>query len=84
MTGSWKTKLRVADLAPDDRLEIQCRKCGQVRFLTLNYLLDRGAEQLFLDEIEGRARCRVFGCGGKMRMAMLRQHKMSAFIGGIP
>lgn len=81
--GNWKTKLCVGDLADEDRIELECRKCGQVRYLTKAGLLERDAGHLYLDEIEKRAKCKVFGCGGRMRLALVRQHKMSAFVGGL-
>lgn len=79
----WKTKLTVNDLSDTDKLELQCRKCGQVRYLYRPELIERGAGQLYLDEVESRARCKVLGCKGAMRLALVRQHKVSAFIGGI-
>lgn len=81
--GGWKTKLTVNDIDETDRLELLCRKCGQVRYLTRDKLIERMAGQLYLDQIEARARCRVFGCKGQMRMALVRAHKISAFIGGM-
>ena len=81
--GGWKTRLRVSDLADDDRLELLCRKCGQSRYLGKAELEARNAGQLYLDEVERRAMCRVFGCKGRMRMALIRSHKVSAFIGGM-
>ena len=81
--GSWKTKLKVSDLSDNHKLEMMCKKCAQVRYITKQELTDRKANQLFLDIVEARARCRVFGCSGKMRMALNNQHKVSAFVGGI-
>ena len=81
--GGWKTRLRVSDLADDDRLELLCRKCGQSRYLVKAELEARKADQLHLDEVEHRSMCRVFGCKGRMRMALIRSHKVSAFIGGM-
>lgn len=81
--GNWKTKIKVDDLGDSDKLEMQCRKCGKVRYLTKALLLERSAGQYYLDHIELYAQCRVFGCKGKMRMALIRQHKISAFIGGL-
>ena len=40
-------------------------------------------EQLYLDEIESRTRCKARGCKGRMRMAMDRQDEMSGFVGGL-
>lgn len=81
--AGWKTKITVNDLSDPDKLEMQCRKCGQVRYLYRPELIERGAGQLYLDQVESRARCKVLGCKGNMRLALVRPHKVSAFIGGI-
>lgn len=81
--AGWKTKLTVNDLSDPDKLEMQCRKCGQVRYLYRPELIERGAGQLYLDQIESRAQCKVSGCKGAMRLALVRLHKVSSFIGGI-
>ena len=81
--AGWKTKLTVNDLSDPDKLEMQCRKCGQVRYLYRPDLIERGAGQLYLDQIESRARCKVFGCKGQMRMALLLSHKITPFVGGM-
>lgn len=81
--GSWKTKLRVSDLPDDARLELQCKKCSHVRYLTRSGLRQRNADELFLDMVERRAHCRVFGCGGNMRMSMMHKSQTSGFVGGL-
>lgn len=81
---NWKMALQVRDLAPEDRLELTCRKCGHLRYLTGKALQARkGASQLYLDEVEARARCTQRGCNGGMRMAMPAQGETSGFVGGI-
>jgi len=81
---NWKTDLRAADLGDDARLELTCRACGAVRYLVPDAILARrGGAQLFLDEVEARARCRQRGCHGRMRMAMVRKGDASGFVGGI-
>lgn len=82
--GNWKTKLRAADLAEDCKLEAVCKKCGQVRYLTRSYLVtDRKSGHLFIDEIERRARCKVLGCNGRMRLSMMHKSQTSGFVGGM-
>lgn len=82
--GNWKTKLRAADLPDNAKLEAVCRKCGQVRYLTRHYLVDqRGAGQLYIDEIERRASCKVLGCKGQMRLSMMHNSQTSGFVGGM-
>lgn len=81
---SWKDSIQVRDLGPDDRLELTCRSCGHVRYLTGAELQARpAASRLTLAEVEPRARCRQRGCGGRMRLAMPRQGETVGFIGGI-
>ncbi len=81
---NWKTDLRATDLGDDVRLELSCRRCGAVRFLSpAEILARRGASQLYLDQIEARARCRQRGCKGAMRMALIRKGEASGFVGGI-
>lgn len=81
---NWKSSLQVLDLEPGDRLELTCRTCGHVRYLTgATLLARRGAAQLYLDQVESRARCTQRGCGGAMRMAMPRRGDTSGFVGGI-
>ncbi|MXP30129.1 hypothetical protein GRI58_15070 [Porphyrobacter algicida] len=82
--GSWKTKLRAADLPSDSKLEAVCRSCGHVRYLTRAYLVDeRHAGHLYIDQIERRSRCRVLGCKGRMRLAMMHKSQTSGFVGGM-
>lgn len=82
--GNWKTKLRAADLADGCKLEAVCRSCGQVRYLTRDYLvIERQAGHLYIDQIERRARCKVLGCKGRMRLAMMHKSQTSGFVGGM-
>lgn len=81
--GNWKEKLQVNDLSEDSKLEMQCRKCNHVRYLTKADLIKRNAGQRHLNYIENRSQCIVFGCKGKMRLSLTYTHKVSAFIGGI-
>ncbi|MEW4466834.1 hypothetical protein AB1K62_03255 [Parasphingorhabdus sp. JC815] len=81
---SWKTAIQLRDLDRQDRLELICRKCGHLRYLTAKELLaHKGAAQLYLDEIESRARCTQRGCKGLMRLSMPAQGETSGFVGGI-
>jgi len=81
---SWKDRIQVCDLAPGDRLELLCRRCGRLRYLTGEELLARkSACRLTLAEVEKRARCRQRGCGGGMRLAMPDQGDTVGFVGGI-
>lgn len=81
---NWKRNIQVLDLELDIRLELVCRKCGKLRWLTGQELLERqSAKFLYLEDVERRARCRQRGCGGTMRMAMPGEGETSGFVGGI-
>ena len=82
--GNWKTKYKVGDLADEQRIEMICKKCSRLVYITKATICTvKGREQLYLDEIENRARCKARGCKGRMRMAMDRQDEMSGFVGGL-
>lgn len=81
---SWKAQLQVLDLNADDRIELTCRVCGRVRWLSVDELKARkGAPRLTLSEVETRAKCRQRGCGGSMRLAMPRKGATKSFVGGL-
>lgn len=81
---SWKDQLQVCDLAPTDRLELTCRRCGHLRYLTGAEVQARPRVQhLTLAQVEERARCRQRGCNGPMRLAMPHQGDTVGFVGGI-
>lgn len=82
---SWRQQIQVLDLAPDEKFEIRCRACNQTYTASVEALtcdLD-GANFLYLDELEGRIRCRDRRCGGTVRLARVRAGDASAFIGGL-
>lgn len=81
--ANWKEKLQVNDLSDDARLEMQCRKCNHVRYIEKADLIKRGAGQKYLNYIEDRSKCTIFGCKSKMRLSLTYGHKVSGFIGGI-
>lgn len=81
---SWKAQLQVLDLNEDDRLELTCRQCGRVRWLSVVELQARKtATRLTLAEVETRARCRQRQCGATMRLALPRKGATKAFVGGL-
>lgn len=82
--GNWKTNYRVSDLSDTQKLEMICRKCSRLVYINKATICTaKGREQLYLDEIEKRARCKARGCKGQMRMAMVRLDEMSGFTGGL-
>lgn len=81
---NWRSSIQVRDLAPEDRLELICRKCGHLRYLSGAQLQARqDAKFLYLDEVEARSRCTQHGCDGPMRMALPPMGETSGFVGGI-
>ena len=82
--GNWKTKYRVSDLSDTQKLEMICKKCSRLVYINKATICTaKGREQLYLDEIEKRARCKARGCKGQMRMAMVRLDEMSGFVAGL-
>jgi hypothetical protein len=81
---NWKTGLQLSDVPLHQRIEIACRRCGQVHFRTAGEIAttpERG--RLYLDEVEKRLRCRGKACRGEVRIALVRLDDTSAFVGGI-
>ncbi|MDM8346668.1 hypothetical protein P8H26_14845 [Pseudochrobactrum sp. sp1633] len=82
--GNWKTKIKVGDLADTQKLEMICKKCSRLTYITKAMICTaKGREQLYLDEVERRASCKAQGCKGRMRMAMVRLDELSGFVGGL-
>jgi hypothetical protein len=81
---SWKDRLQVRDLEEDRRLEVTCRTCGDMHYLTRARLLAiKGAADLYISEVEKRTCCKKYGCWGRVRIAMPRTGDASAFVGGL-
>lgn len=82
--GNWKTKYQVRDLDDNQKLEMTCLKCGRLAYISKTTICTKPErEQLYLDEVERRARCKAQGCYGPMRMAMVRLDELSGFVGGM-
>lgn len=81
---NWKTELQVRDLDHDQKLEMTCKVCGHVRYLTTAMVMcSPEREFLYLDEIEAEAVCKARGCRGRVRMAIVRKGGTSGFVGGL-
>jgi len=81
---NWKTNLRMSDLEPDQRLEVTCRTCGHVHYLTRQSIIVSPDDvQLYLDEVEHRIKCKARKCCGAVRIALVRKGEASAFVGGL-
>ena len=81
---SWKGNLQLCDLDPVQRLEISCKSCGHVHYLTAPDIMALGARHTrYLDEVENRLRCKARGCAGRVRLAMTHRGETSGFVGGL-
>lgn len=85
MAAGWKSTLQVRDLDPGQRLEMMCRTCGHVHYLTRADIEHQGEDRgfVYLDELERQTVCRRRGCHGTVRLALVRQRAASAFVGGL-
>lgn len=81
---NWKTELQVRDLEPGQRLEMTCKACGHVHYLTPAQIMSvPEREFLWLDEVEKETVCKARKCHGRVRMALIRKHTASGFVGGL-
>lgn len=81
---SWLDAIQLRDLDPASRIELTCRVCGKVRFVTPAELLALGDfGHLWLSQVQTRARCKQRGCKGAMRLAMPNSKAAKGFVGGI-
>jgi ribosomal protein L33 len=82
---SWKDQLQVLDLDASDKIELTCRACGHLRYLTGSMLQSRAnALRLTLAQVEDRARCRGRGCNSRMRLAMPHQGERQGLLAASP
>ena len=81
---NWKTNLQVRDLEPSQRLEVTCKVCGHVHYLTRKQIVQsRERDFLHLDEVERETICKARGCHGMVRIALIRSGETSGFVGGL-
>ena len=70
---NWKTELQVSCPDSDQKLEMTCKVCGHVHYLTPEMMMcSPELEFLYLDEIETEAVCKSRGGRGRVRMAIVR------------
>jgi hypothetical protein len=82
---SWLDAIQLRDLDAETRLELTCRTCGKVRFVTPAHLLTLGDfGHLWLSEVQARARCKQRGCKGAMRLAMPQRGERRVLLGVLP
>lgn len=81
---TWKTDLKLADLAAAARLELTCRRCGLTHYERAVDLTARTElAQAYIDEVERALRCSDKACRGSMRLALVHDDKMEGFVGGL-
>lgn len=82
--SNWKKNIQVRDLDVGQRLEITCKSCGHVHYLTRELICTSPEREfLYLDEVERETICRARGCRGAVRLALVRRGDTSAFVGGL-
>ena len=81
---SWMRNIQVRDLDDKQRLEMTCRRCGNVQYLTRAMIcVSAEREFLYLDEVETETICRQRGCNGGVRLSLAHGRTTSGFIGGL-
>lgn len=81
---TWKENVQVRDLDGRDRLEMTCKSCNHVHYLTRALICTSPEREfLYLDEVERETLCRARGCRGEVRLAMSPRGDTSAFVGGL-
>jgi hypothetical protein len=82
--SSWKDSIQLGDLEPDQRLEMTCKLCGHVHYVTPATIIAKaGRATLYLDEVERRTKCKARGCNGAIRLALSHRGDTSGFVGGL-
>ena len=80
----WKRDLQLRDLAPETEIEITCRVCKLMRYETVNVVIVQlKSNQLSLDQVEQRLKCRARGCRGTVRVALVHDDLSEGFVGGM-
>jgi hypothetical protein len=82
---SWLDAIQLRDLDADARLELTCRACGKVRFVTPAQLLALGDfGHLWLSEVQARARCKQRGCKARCALHCPIAAKRKDLLGVLP
>lgn len=80
---SWKTDLKLPDLDAHTQIECTCKSCGHTHYEDSRRLLSLPEhDQLYLDEVEARLRCKKPFCRGPVRIALLFD-EAEGFVGGM-
>lgn len=81
----WRAEMRLADVAPEFEIEVECRRCRKSYMRWPEELMAiESFKPLFMDQVQARLRCRDKNCPGKVKIALLYDHLVTSFIGGMP
>jgi transcription elongation factor Elf1 len=81
---NWKTDLKLSDLDAMAEIEVVCKRCKLVRYVTPAQLLERvDFKNAYLDEIEYSLHCSDRFCRGGVRIALIHDDKTEGFVGGM-
>lgn len=82
---AWRDEMKLADVAPQCEIEVECRKCSKSYMLWPTELMENEAyAQLFIDQLQATLKCRDKHCNGQVKLAILYDHLVTGFIGGMP
>lgn len=83
---SWKHDLKLSDVDPIQKIEIECKRCKLVCVETQAELIARTglATHLYMDEVEFGLQCSNRFCRGGVRISLLWEHKVEGWVGGMP
>ena len=81
----WRAEMRLADVAPEYEIEVECRRCHKsyMRW-PADLMTDEANKDLFMDQVQANLKCRDKYCQGKVKIALLYDHMVTSFIGGMP
>lgn len=81
---NWKRDLQLRDLAPTQRVEATCKRCGHTHYLDIPALQSKPELHfLYLDELERLTVCKAWRCGGAVRLALTHGGDTEGFVGGL-
>ena len=82
---NWKNDLKLSDLDPKTKIEIECKRCKLVRVETQAELIARTGlgQNLYLDEVEFSLQCTNRFCRGGVRISLLWEDKYEGWVGGM-
>lgn len=81
---NWKTDIQVRDIAPGQRVEATCKRCGYTHYVDVAAMLAEPELQfIYVDELERMTVCKARHCGGPVRLALVHDRDTEGFVGGL-